>query len=73
MCKKIPQRNQRGKLFSFYCSVKKMEIGTRPEIRNIMEEETKTTEKLQHSKLQKAPLKISPAPLTVFFFYNNNP
>lgn len=45
-----------------------MEIGTRPEIRNIMEEETKTTEKLQHSKLQKAPLKISPAPLTVFFF-----
>lgn len=29
-----------------------MEIGTRPEIRNIVEEETKTTEKVQHSKLQ---------------------
>lgn len=29
-----------------------MEIGTRPEIRIAGEEETKTTEKLQHSKLQ---------------------
>lgn len=29
-----------------------MEIGTQPEIRNIVEEETKTTEKLQHSELQ---------------------
>lgn len=29
-----------------------MEIGTRPEIRNVVEEKTETTEKLQHSKLQ---------------------
>lgn len=27
-----------------------MEIGTRPDIRNVGEEKTETTEKLQHSK-----------------------
>ena len=29
-----------------------MEIGIRPETRNVVEEETETTEKLQRSKLQ---------------------
>lgn len=52
MCKIMTWRTQLGKLLDFYCSEKKMEIGTRPEIRNAREEETKTTEKLQHSKLQ---------------------
>lgn len=62
-------RNQRGKLLDFYCSVKKMEIGTRPEIRNSVEEETKTTEKLQHSKLQMLLWKSLQLLCQVFFFF----
>lgn len=44
-----------------------MELGTRPDIRNTKEEETKTTEKIQRSNLQKTPLKISTGPPSGFF------
>lgn len=48
-----------------------MEIGIRPEIRNVVEEETKTTEKLQHSDFNKLPWKSIQLHCQVF--YNNNP
>lgn len=43
-------KKQQGKLLDFYCSGKKMEVGTEPEIRNTAEEQTKRAEELQRYK-----------------------